>query len=66
MRKCSSQPRLVFAGSPLIAQIDRSCGGGKIIVVIIPDQYLDFMVSLARGDHADVGLSAHAVADNIL
>ncbi len=54
-----------FCGQPADKQVDRGGGSRKVIVVVIPDQDLRFMF-LSCGNHANVRLSAHAVADNVL
>ena len=64
MRKCSISPRWL-SRQTFDRQVNRRRGGGKIIVMIIPDQDLDFIL-LARGDRVDVRLSAYAVANYIV
>ena len=54
-----------FCGQPAEKQIDRDGGSRKVIVVVIPDKDFRFLC-LSRGNHADVRLSADAIADNVL
>ena len=54
-----------FCGQPADDKVDRSRDSREVIVMVVPDQDLDFMF-LPRGNHADVGLCAHAVTDNVL
>ncbi len=54
-----------FCGQPADDKVDRSRDSREVIVMVIPDQDLDFMF-LPRGNRADVRLSTHTIAVNIL